>query len=113
MRTDPFLCTQRLAPGQTLQLPARVGDHLHVRAGRLDLDEAPCWLADTVCQAPHRLHAGQVHTLAASGWITLRSDTGAELALLPAGAPAMRGSWLRRLTDWCTAVSYARHPCDD
>ncbi|WP_374349954.1 hypothetical protein [Chitinimonas sp.] len=76
-----------LSSGQTRQFQVRCGDLLLVQQGRLQLSEAPSWLADTVFQPPQRLLAGTTHVLVASGWITICADSDVQLRLIRQPAP--------------------------
>ena len=54
-----------------VQLPK--GAQILVHEGRLRLHEPAVWLADTMWQPVHWLHAGQAHKLDRHGWVRLEA----------------------------------------
>ncbi|MBV8658545.1 MAG: hypothetical protein JO142_12035 [Burkholderiales bacterium] len=83
------------AAGSTQQFHACLGDVVVVEAGRVVLEEAPSWLADTVYRTPITLAEGEAHQIARTGWVTLYAHAAARLQRYPAaGKPARETTFL-------------------
>ncbi|SFC39634.1 hypothetical protein SAMN05216344_11627 [Polaromonas sp. OV174] len=83
--------SQRLQLGanESLHIQTRAGSALISHSGRLLLTSTPGWLGEQVCRATTPLEPGQMHTLAESGWVTLKAGPqGATLHLMQRQADA-------------------------
>jgi hypothetical protein len=89
----------QLDAGESLFFHAKAGSALISTSGTLLVIGTPRWLGEQVFRASAPLEAGQSHTVAQTGWITVTAQHRGAASMLnqaPAKAPGQSGSVLLR-----------------
>lgn len=89
----------QLDAGESLFFYTKAGSALISTSGTLLVTGTPRWLAEQVFRDSMPLEAGQSHTVAQTGWITVTAQHGGAACVLnhaPAKAPGQTGSVLLR-----------------
>jgi len=85
-----------LDPGESLFFHSKAGSALISTSGTLLVTGAPRWLGEQVIRDAAALEAGQSHTVAEDGWVTVTAQHGGAACILN---PAARMPLAQRLTD--------------
>lgn len=88
-----------LDAGESLFFHTQAGSALISTSGTLLVTGTPRWLGEQVFRDSMPLEAGQSHTVAQTGWITVTAQHGGAACVLnqaPAKAPGQTGSVLLR-----------------
>jgi hypothetical protein len=68
-----------LLKGQAISLFAAPGQCLHVVCGRVNLSEAPRWIAERMISRDLDLSRGSVHVIETGGWLRLTATEASTL----------------------------------
>jgi len=85
-----------LDPGESLFFHSKAGSALISTSGTLLVTGAPRWLGEQVFRDAAALEAGQSHTVAEDGWVTVTAQHGGAACILN---PAAGLSLQQRLTE--------------
>jgi len=85
-----------LDPGESLFFHSKAGSALISTSGTLLVTGAPRWLGEQVIREATALEAGQSHTVAEDGWVTVTAQHGGAACILN---PAARVPLPQRLAE--------------
>lgn len=86
-----------LAVGESLHLHVACGTVLLLAQGRVQIDEAPRWLAERVVTVRRSVEQGQPCAVEQTGWVrvTALGRAGARLCAMPAAPARPSSPWWR------------------
>lgn len=71
----------KIEPGQTLLRRLARGSRIAVMTGAVRIEGPPQWLAETLLRAVSIVRPGSALELPQAGWVTLRSEGGADVVI--------------------------------